>query len=197
MRITGGQHRSRTLSAPRGDATRPTSDRVREALFGILGSGMELAGARVLDLYAGTGALAFEALSRGAAHATLVESSGAAVQAIDANTRSLGLASRVRLLRAPVERTGALLAVTGPYDLVFADPPYAQVTSGETSRVLSALLVAPLLTPGARLVLEHGKADEPPAFQGFGLAESRRYGDTVLSFFTRDAPAPTRAPAEA
>jgi 16S rRNA (guanine966-N2)-methyltransferase len=183
MRITGGEHRSRSLTAPRGDATRPTSDRVREALFAILGSGASFRGIQVLDLYAGTGALAFEALSRGAARATLVEPARPAVQAIEANAKGLGVLGRVRVVPVTVERAVSSLRGAPPFDLVFADPPYAQVTTGEAARALGALLVPGALAPGARVVLEHGKGDGPPDLAHLLLTDSRRYGDTVVSFY--------------
>lgn len=186
MRITGGEHRSRTLEAPRGSATRPTSDRVREALFAILGSAREFVGLRVLDLYAGTGALAFEALSRGAAHATVVESARPALQAIDANARALGLVSRVRVVPTAVERSVVAIRRTGPFDLVFADPPYALVTNGVAPRALAELLDGESLAPGASLVLEHAKADAAPPLPGLRLDDTRRYGDTSLSFYVWD-----------
>jgi 16S rRNA (guanine966-N2)-methyltransferase len=191
MRITGGRYRSRTLEAPRGDATRPTSDRVREALFAILGSNGGLAGARVLDLYAGTGALAFEALSRGAAEAVLVEPARAALRVIQANARSLAVEALVKVVPTTVERAGTAVLAAGPFDLVFADPPYADITSGEAPRAIEALLRAPagLLTAEATLVLEHGKADTPPALAGLGALDTRRYGDTCLSFYALLPPA--------
>ena len=150
MRITGGTFRSRPLRAPRGDRTRPTSDRVREALFSILGAHRSLAGARVLDLYAGTGALALEALSRGAAHATVVESGAEAVAALRANVHSLGLADSVRIVTTPVERAAARPSSTdAPFDLVFADPPYALVRSGKVVRAMARWLAPPHLAPSA------------------------------------------------
>jgi 16S rRNA (guanine966-N2)-methyltransferase len=184
MRITGGVFRSRLLTAPRGDATRPTSDRVREALFAILGGGAALARVRVLDLYAGSGALALEALSRGASSATLVEPARAAIDAIQTNVQALGVGDRTHVLAAPVERAHLSLR-SGPFDLVFADPPYAQVASGQAPRAIAALLARPpsVLAPGARLVLEHSKADPAPALPGLSFAETRRYGDTSLSFY--------------
>src|SRR3984893_15924457 len=123
MRITGGIYRSRALHAPRGLATRPTSDRVREALFGILSAAGAVEGARVLDLYAGTGALALEALSRGASRAILVESSRNALAALRANVTSLGLEKRTWIAATDVGRAARRLADKGPFDLVFADPP--------------------------------------------------------------------------
>jgi 16S rRNA (guanine966-N2)-methyltransferase len=192
MRITGGVYRSRRLVAPRGDSTRPTSDRVREALFAILGGrngGRDLRGAAVLDLYAGTGALALEALSRGAARATLVEPARDARLAIAENVCALGLDRQVRLVASPVERAHAAVRAEAPFDLVFADPPYAQVDTGEAPRAVAALLggAASALAPGARLVLEHGKASEAPPMPGFSLESTRRYGDTSLAFYTWDA----------
>jgi 16S rRNA (guanine966-N2)-methyltransferase len=185
MRITGGVYRSRTLAAPPGTATRPTSDRVREALFAILFGSGGLAGARVLDLYAGTGALALESLSRGAARATLVESSQAALSAIEANVRALGVSAQVRLVRSKVERAAPFLGRDAPFDLVFADPPYAAVASGEAARAVATLvsLHPPLLAPAGRVVLEHGKADAPPDLPGLTLDDTRRYGDTCLAFY--------------
>lgn len=187
MRITGGEHRSRILRAPRGDATRPTSDRVREAVFAILLSQRPFEGLRVLDLYAGTGALAFEALSRGAAQATLVESSRAAVEAIHANARSLGLARQVNVVPGKVEGSANAASRTGPFDLIFADPPYALVTKGEAesslSLVMKALTEAKAVSPGARIVVEHGKGDDAPTIAGLTASDTRRYGDTSVSFY--------------
>ena len=199
MRITGGAHRSRNLVAPRGNATRPTSDRVREALFAILGAESPIAGARVLDLYAGTGALALEAISRGAAHAVLVERGKEALDAIRANVASLGVGAIVRVVAVPVERAakaiaqgaGAFGASGASFDLVLVDPPYADVTSGAAVRALDAIVAAGLVAPGARVVLEHGKNDAAPAIAGLVLGDTRRYGDTSLSFY--DAPSAAEA----
>jgi 16S rRNA (guanine(966)-N(2))-methyltransferase RsmD len=183
MRITGGALRSRQLRAPRGDATRPTSDRVREALFSILG---DIVGVRVLDLYAGTGALALEALSRGAAHATLVESGREPLAVLRANVAALGVESRVRVVAQAVERAAkALGEPAAPFDLVFADPPYADVR-GDAPAVRALAALAPtVMSDGGILVLEHAERDEPPAIEGLGLEETRRYGDTSLSFYRR------------
>ena len=185
MRITGGIHRSRPLRAPRGAATRPTSDRVREALFSIVAGEREIADARVLDLYAGTGALGLEALSRGAAEATLVESARDALAAIRANVDALGLADRVRIVGAAVERAPSLLAGSAPYDLVFADPPYADATT-RAPRALAALATAGLFAAHARVILEHASRDPSPAIAGLALETTRRYGDSALGFYTRE-----------
>jgi 16S rRNA (guanine966-N2)-methyltransferase len=187
MRITGGRHRSRALVAPRGTATRPTSDRVREALFAILHAEEPIDGARVLDLYAGTGALALEALSRGAGAATLVERARDALAAIRTNVDALRVADRVRILTMPVER--ALRSLGGPFDLVFVDPPYADVASGDAVRSLASIVLAGAFAPGARVVLEHAAADVAPEISGLVLEHARRYGDTRLAFYRAISPA--------
>jgi 16S rRNA (guanine966-N2)-methyltransferase len=188
MRITGGEYRSRTLRAPRGASTRPSSDRVREALFGILASSdVAVAGARVLDVYAGTGALALEALSRGAAYAVLVERGKEALAAIHANVSVLGCASRVEVVAAPAERAAKL--VRGRFDLVFADPPYADVDNGSALGALASLVASGVLAPEATVVLEHAaraarKVTGAPEIAGLFRYDSRYYGDTALSFYS-------------
>jgi 16S rRNA (guanine966-N2)-methyltransferase len=183
MRITGGRWRSRALDAPRGMATRPTSDRVREALFSMLVSdgliGDEDDGARVLDLYAGTGALAFEALSRGASSAVLVEHARDAVTAIRKNAHALGLGSEILLFDTKVER--ALLKIEGPFGIVFLDPPYADVRAPSFTAILAR--AAALLGPGGALVLEHASPDEPPVIPGLELDRTRKYGDSSVTLY--------------
>jgi 16S rRNA (guanine966-N2)-methyltransferase len=184
MRITGGVYRSRALKAPKGSLTRPTSDRVREALFSILGP---RAGAEsVLDLYAGTGALGLEALSRGAAAVVFVERSKDALAALRANVEALGAGDKVRVLASSVERAAARLE-RERFELVFADPPYADVKGGLTKSTLEALFV-PLLEARGMLVLEHASRDPPPVLMGLMMEDSRIYGDTALSFFVRAEP---------
>jgi 16S rRNA (guanine(966)-N(2))-methyltransferase RsmD len=193
MRITGGRLRSRALKAPKGSATRPTSDRVREALFSILGPRASVG--RVLDLYAGTGALGLEALSRGAGHVTFVERAKEALVALNANVDALGVRGQTRVLAMPVERAlRALLAEdTRRFDVVFADPPYADVASGVASELLG--LAVPLLDEGGLLVLEHASRDVPASIEptmptgptgtaGLVREDVRTYGDTALSFYT-------------
>jgi 16S rRNA (guanine966-N2)-methyltransferase len=174
MRVIAGALGGRTLRAPRGTATRPTSDRVREALFSMLG---ELAGARVLDLFAGSGALGIEALSRGAAHAVFVEREERAARVLAANLRDLQLGSeRAELRRA--EALAALRSARGAketYDLVLIDPPYRQAPA--LGRELSAAL-APLLAPGGRAVCESDR--RAPLQLELELERERRYGDTLI-----------------
>lgn len=172
MRITGGRLVRRPLAAPRGDATRPTTDRTREALFSALGHRLDLDGARVADLFAGSGALGLEALSRGAAHATLVERHGPTLAVARANAESLGVEGACAFVRADVL---AWLGRAGDarFDVVFADPPYAL----DALPALPAL-VRPLLAPGGALVLEH---DTRHAFPD--AAWTRTWGRTVVSLF--------------
>jgi 16S rRNA (guanine966-N2)-methyltransferase len=171
VRVVAGELRGRKLVAPPGDATRPTADRVREALFSILG---DISGARVLDLYAGSGALGIEALSRGAATAVFVDSSQAAVTAIRRNLAELGL-------EAPVQRRDALAylaaaAAGDPFDLVFADPPYDSAL--RTAPGLAERL-PPILSQDAVIVTESNKRS--PLELPFPLLRERSYGDTRIA----------------
>jgi 16S rRNA (guanine966-N2)-methyltransferase len=189
MRIIGGTYGSRPLVAPRGRATRPTSDRVREALFGILESAKVVDNARIIDLYAGTGALGLEALSRGAAHATFVESSREALDAIRTNVATLGVADRTKVVAGDVLRAVRALAPAVPFDLVLADPPWALVDDGVAIAALGALLSARAVGPRTWIVLEHS-ARTTPAVTGGGAGltpfDTRRYGDTALTFYKPD-----------
>jgi 16S rRNA (guanine966-N2)-methyltransferase len=172
VRVVAGVHGGRRLVAPPGDATRPTSDRVREALFSVLGASVD--GARVLDLYAGSGALGIEALSRGAAAAVFVDRAQPAIGAIRANLAALGIEADVRRMQARTAlRTAAGRAEA--YDLVFLDPPYRR--AAELGRELSEALPA-VLAPGARVVSESDRRD--PLALELPLSDERRYGDTVI-----------------
>jgi 16S rRNA (guanine966-N2)-methyltransferase len=186
MRVIAGALGGRVLAAPRGLGTRPTSDRVREALFAVLG---DVEGASVLDLYAGSGALAIEALSRGAARALCVERERRAVDALRRNLDALGLADRCTVLAVPLARARAAVARAAPFDLVLCDPPYDDVDSGLLAREIDRLLASGLLPEGGRLVLEHATRTPPPELAGLGLEKTRRYGDTTLSFYERAASA--------
>jgi 16S rRNA (guanine966-N2)-methyltransferase len=179
MRITGGQLGSRRLEAPKGAATRPTSDRVREALFNILSD--RCAGARVADLFAGTGALGLEALSRGAAFVVFVERSKEALASLNANVRALGVGQKTRVVPLPVERAARTLG-DERFDLVFADPPYADVKSGDAVRAIRPFVAS--LASGGLLVLEHAHRDPSPEIDGVTLERARTYGDTALAFYS-------------
>jgi 16S rRNA (guanine966-N2)-methyltransferase len=183
MRVTGGTFRSRALSAPKGRTTRPTTDRVREALFSALASrGALPAGARILDLYAGSGALSFEALSRGAGAAVLVESDRTAATCIRENTAALGVESRVRVIPTSVEKALEKLSAER-FDLVLVDPPYERVSSAPFAAELSR--AAALVSPHGWLVLEHGKRDTPPMLVEIAWEDAREYGDTHVSLGSR------------
>jgi 16S rRNA (guanine966-N2)-methyltransferase len=172
MRVVAGLHGGRRLVAPPGIATRPTSDRVREALFSILGPAVE--GAHVLDLYAGSGALGIEALSRGAASAVFVDHSEKATAAIRSNLEALGIEAPVRRMEARAALRPSS-AAADPYDLVFLDPPYRH--DAGLGRELSEALPA-VLAPGARIVSESDRRE--PLELAFRLVDERRYGDTVI-----------------
>jgi 16S rRNA (guanine(966)-N(2))-methyltransferase RsmD len=180
MRIVAGTLRGRELSTPGGDATRPTAARAREALFAILA---DVNGARVLDLYAGSGALGLEALSRGAEQLALVESNKAAQRAIRQNLIALGVEARATLLPIRAELALRALDRLAPFDLVFADPPWADAQAA--LGVLEKLAGSSLLAPAARLVLEHA-ARTPPTLKPNSLlnpTDSRRWGDTAVTIF--------------
>jgi 16S rRNA (guanine966-N2)-methyltransferase len=174
MRVIAGTHRGRELTAPKGRATRPASDRVREALFSILGDVSEL---RVLDLFAGSGALGIEALSRGAAQATLVDSARTAVAAIHRNLEALGLAAEV--VAQPVARFLQAAQHAGrQYDLVFLDPPYRHAST--LGRELTSG-VTPILAADARVVAESDRRS--PLGLELVAVDERRYGDTLIQIY--------------
>jgi 16S rRNA (guanine966-N2)-methyltransferase len=176
-RIVAGEAGGRRLAVPPGDRTRPTSDRAREALFGSLAALLELTGARVLDLYAGSGAVGLEAVSRGAAAALLVDSDARAAATAKANVTALGLEQRVTVRRDRVER--ALAAEPAPYDLVFADPPYG-LGEDELARVL-ARLAEGWLAADAVLVVERSSRGPGPRWpDGVEALKQRRYGEGTL-----------------
>lgn len=179
MRIVAGRFGGRRIRVAGGEGTRPTSDRVREALFSILGP---LDGLRVLDLFAGSGALAIEALSRGAAHATLVEKDGWAAQVIEGNLAALGIGpEQAQLLRTSAERALRTARERGDaYDLVFLDPPYrqAQAIAGRLAGDLSAVLA-----PDARVVTESDR--RAPLDLPLPATTERRYGDTLIRIHTQ------------
>jgi 16S rRNA (guanine966-N2)-methyltransferase len=182
-RVIAGSARGIRLAAP-GPGTRPLSDRVKQTMFAILDP--DLPDARVLDLFAGSGAAGIEALSRGAAAATFVESDAAALRTIAENLARAHVADRGRAVRADVvgwlAREGIAAA---PFDIVFADPPYAE--PGLLLRVLEALGGSPgLLAPGARVIAKHFWRDSPPPTVGLLASDrERRFGETSLTFYRR------------
>jgi 16S rRNA (guanine966-N2)-methyltransferase len=182
LRIVGGAHRGRALAAPKGSATRPTSDRTREAIFNILTHAdwsQGLDGRRVLDLFAGAGALGLEALSRGAAFALFVETDEEARGAIRTNIEALSLFGTTRVHRRDATDLGQKPAGLGdPFDLVFLDPPYGK---GLGERALARLAPGGWITPHALVVFECG-ADEAPAVASFTQLDARIYGAAKVLF---------------
>ena len=184
MRVTGGRLGGRRLVAP-PSGVRPTADRVREALFARLGA---LDGARVLDLYAGTGALGIEALSRGATSAVFVERSNASLSALRRNLHALELDAHARVVRGDVRSALRRLAVEGSrFDLVLADPPYDDPAIGAP---LALLVSGRLLAPGATVVVERSRRHSLPPVAGLVSHETRRYGDTELEWLGAGEPPP-------
>lgn len=178
-RIIAGSARGRRLKTPAGEHTRPTTDRVREALFSALGASLgSLVGLRFLDLYAGSGAVGLEALSRGAGLATLVEGDRRTARLIRANADALGF-RRAEVLGLPVARVVAA-PPRAPYDVVFLDPPYA-LASDEVEKVLRLLVEQGWAAHGATVVLERSGRDPEPIWpDGISADRSKSYGDTVL-----------------
>jgi len=188
LRIIAGDLRGRRIRVPAGETVRPTPDRVREALFSILGP--ELSGLEVLELYAGSGALGFEALSRGAVRATFIESDDAVRAVLSRNADDLGLAGRCRILAGSVEtllREGSA-RLGGPYGLVLADPPYSAPAGKE---LLRALEKPGLLGPAARVVLQRDRrsvlAENAPRPGGLVRVRTTHYGRNCLEFYVFQA----------
>lgn len=181
MRIVGGRFRGRVLSAPRSSAIRPTTDRAREALFNILAHGHPdtLEGARVLDLFAGTGALGLEALSRGAQFALFVEHSVEGRALLRANVETLGVHGSSKIFRRDATALGNRGPVE-PFDLAFADPPYGKRLG---DRALGAAATGGWLRPGALVVLEERSDVEVGPGAAFEPLESRTFADTSMHFF--------------
>ncbi len=176
VRIAGGSARGIPLTEPRGVRLRPTSGLVREAIFNILAEKVE--GATVLDLFAGTGALGIEALSRGAERATFVEAEAGAVQAILTSLARTSLAENGKVVRGRLP--GALKSIVGPFDLIFMDPPYNDPEAEDLLLRLPALL-----GEDGTVVYEHSSRYNPPQRpEGLRLMERRVYGDTAIALFS-------------
>ena len=178
MRIIAGTMRSRTIVSPKGNDTRPTLDRTRESLFNILSG--DCPGARVLDLYAGSGALALESISRGAESAVVCDCSREAAKAIRQNIELLRVQEQVRFLFMQDAQAVALLGREGEkFDLVFLDPPYRL----STDPACDLMDKAGILLPGALVVIEHDQHVMPAPNAQYTLIDKRRYRDTVISFY--------------
>lgn len=182
MRVIAGTHRGRRLRGPQGTALRPTSDRVREALFSIVS--VRLPGCRFLDLYAGTGAIGIEAVSRGAGQVTCVESNGEALTLLRRNIADCGMAEQIIVCGQTVKQfLSRSDGRNGPYDIVFADPPYA--IAQELTALFTEEPSVRLFAADARLIIEHAsKAALPAELGGCAFRRAYRYGDTTLSLYT-------------
>ncbi len=183
MRIIGGTARSRLIDAPRGMDTRPTQDKVRESLFNILQ--WEIEDGAVLDLFAGSGALALEALSRGASSAVMVDNSREAAKIIQGNIDRLGFSPKATVIQADWRAAADQLArQKAVFDLVFLDPPYKLTDTGEMCRYL---LEKGILAPCAKLIVEHAWGTPPRLDTGLRASDLRRYGSTGITFVTLSA----------
>ena len=175
MRLSGGERGGQKLSAPRGKKTRPTSAKVREALFAVLGKRVE--GARVLDLFAGSGALGFEAISRGAGSVVFVDNDAGAVMSIRRNAvRLIPDSGRWRIM--PMSAARALRVLRGTFDVVLMDPPYQRGVAEE----LVTLMRRSLLSEGGVAVVEHSSTAQAPLPSSMRVLKQTKYGDTSLTF---------------
>ncbi len=186
MRVIAGDARGRRLSAPRGLATRPTLARVRESMFSRLSVRLDFDGLRVLDLFAGTGALGIESLSRGAGHVTFVESARPALNALRRNLEALRLAGRARVMKEDVMRAIEILAGEGRrFDLVLLDPPYRK---GWGDRVLIRLMEFDLLSDGAWVATEVSRLEAAPAsLIGLERVSLATLGDHQIALYRRQS----------
>jgi 16S rRNA (guanine966-N2)-methyltransferase len=178
MRIVGGEFRGRPLAAPRSQSIRPTTDRTREALFNVLAHRFQekLAGARVLDLFAGTGALGLEALSRGASHCLFIEKSAEGRGLIRTNVEAFGLQGRTKIFRRDATGLGDAGTI-GPFGLVFADPPYGR---GLGELALRSALKGGWLEPDALFVVEEAASAQFVPDGEFSVLDERSYGETII-----------------
>jgi 16S rRNA (guanine(966)-N(2))-methyltransferase RsmD len=182
VRIIGGLFRGRRLRTVSGLAVRPTSDRLRETLFNILST--DIAGSRFLDICAGSGAVAIEAISRGASHATLIEESRRACSVIEENIEALGIADRATVInRDAVAALKRLASQGSSFDIAFFDPPYS---SELYTQVLALLGSGSLLEPGAILIIEHRAKTAPPSeVEGLKLYRQLKQGESALAFYVK------------
>lgn len=191
MRLTGGRFGGRPLAGPVDDSVRPTSDKVRQAVFNILahndfGFGFTLENACVIDLFAGTGAMGIEALSRGARYCLFVDSSAASRALVRRNVEALALTGATKIWRRDATALGPLSANSGgPFDLAFLDPPYKQNLLG---LALDALRSGGWLVADALVVAEHHVDETLPESEGFEVLDARAYGDTAVAFLRARSP---------
>lgn len=183
MRITAGTHRGKLLKVPPGMAVRPTSDKVRQAIFNILQAYDLPVDAHVLDGFAGSGALGLEALSRGAAQVHFVESQSAHMQCIKGNAAAMKVTPQCHFILKDVTKIGLKPAAVAPAQLLFLDPPYRLQL---VAPALTALAAGGWLAPGAMCVCEHENLATPALTSDFALVDQRRYGDTQVSFVRYD-----------
>ncbi|MCG7503954.1 16S rRNA (guanine(966)-N(2))-methyltransferase RsmD [Mesorhizobium retamae] len=180
MRVVGGEFRGRPLATPRDQSIRPTTDRAREAVFNVLMHrfGEKLEGARVLDLFAGTGALGLEALSRGASYAVFIEESAEGRGLIRSNVEAFGLTGRTKIFRRDATKLGEA-GTMAPFGLLFADPPYGK---GLGEQALRSARAGGWLVPGALCVVEEAAGAPFQLDEGFSVIDERNYGETVIRF---------------
>lgn len=182
MRIVGGKNKGHSLLGPSGAGTRPTSDRVRESIFNILAHGIDgftLEEARVMDLFAGTGALGFEALSRGARFCQFVDESVEARGVIRRNADALGVIGQCKIWRRDATRLGPCAPQT-PFDLIFVDPPYGK---GMGEKALAAIIEGHWLSPAGVVMLEEAEKAAVGDVAGLALLDQRSYGETQVRFY--------------
>ena len=182
MRIVTGEFKGRAIRTPEGEDTRPTSDRARQAVFNILehaawSEGLEAR--RAMDVFAGSGAMGLEALSRGAAVCLFIDVAEASLAAVRANVAAFGLGMQARLLRQDASRLGRLSETEKPYDVAFLDPPYRKDLAGPA---LAALSAGGWLAPDAVVVLERGAGEAPIETPGYERLDQRRYGAAEVLF---------------
>ena len=178
MRVISGTLKGRRLVSPSGWATRPTADRIKESVFNILAG--DIADRQVLDLFAGTGALGIEALSRGAKTAVFIDQAKPALDALRRNIANLGLESRARIIRWDIRKNLNCLAAGFAFDLIFMDPPYG---TGAVTPTLKALAACGVMASPARIVIEHSAGEcVDPHMGALTLADQRRFGKTLVSF---------------
>ncbi len=179
MRIVSGKFRGKKLATPRSDAIRPTTDRTRESLFNILSHRLSLDGLRIMDCFAGTGALGLEAMSRGGSFCLFVDEGVEARGLLRRNVEAMALQGQTKIFRRDAARLGER-GNLAPFDLAFVDPPYGK---GLGERAISSLRKGGWLTPDALVVIEERAGCLPVSIPGFGEVDRRSFGDTEIAFF--------------